>query len=228
MSWAFTNAARLLEIIGVNLVLSGDNAIAVGMAIRRLRKDQRKIASIAGISVGLIVQTAVTLTVASLLELPGISLAGGILLGFVAVRLLQDDGNGRVASTDYHSKGLHHSIAIVAGAYLLMSLDNILGVAAVGRGHPALLILGIMLSGAILVPASLVIANLMKRYPVTLKLGAGILGWTAGSMIAEIFPPLGEKLNGHIAQIIIPAMMTVAVVTSPWWWRPRNRRPHPG
>ncbi len=227
MSWAFTNAARLLEIIGVNLVLSADNAIAVGMAIRRLRKDEREIASIAGISAGLIVQTAVTLTVASLLELPGISLAGGILLGFVAVRLLQDNGNRPEVTTDYHSRGLHHSIVIVAGAYLVMSLDNILGVAAVGRGHPVLLILGIMLSGAILVPASLAIANLMKRYPVMLKLGAGILGWTAGSMIAVMFPPLGEKSNGHIAPIIIPAMMTVAVVTSPWWW-PRNRRPQAG
>src|SRR5271155_589575 len=192
MSWAFTNAARLLEIIGVNLVMSGDNTIAVGMAIRRLPKDERKIASVAGISAGLIAQTAITLTVASLLELPGISLAGGILLGFVAVRLLQDNGNRPEVTTDYHSRGLQHSIVVVAGAYLVMSLDNILGVAAVGRGHPALLILGIMLSGAVLVPASLVIANLMKRYPMTLKLGAGILGWTAGSMITVIFQPLGE------------------------------------
>ena len=228
MSSAFTDAARLLEIIGVNLVMSGDNAIAVAMAIRRLPQDERKLASIAGISAALIAQIALTLTVASLLEMPGISLTAGILLGFVAVRLLQDDGKGPEVITDYHSNGLHHSIVIVAGAYLVMCLDNILGVAAVGRGHPILLILGIMLSGATLVPASLVVANLMKRYPVTLKLGAGVLGWTAGSMIAVIFPPLGARLNGHAAQIFIPAMMTVTVLTSPWWWRPRNRQPQPG
>jgi YjbE family integral membrane protein len=228
MNWAFTEAARMLEIVGVNIVLSGDNAIAVAMAIRRLPYDRRKIASIAGISAALVAQTALTLTLASLLEFPVISLAGGITLGFIAVRLLQEKGDAEEVIGDHRSRGLYHSIAIVTGAYLVMCLDNIVAIASIGRGHPVLLTLGIMLSGAVLVPASLVIANLMRRYPVTLKFGAGLLGWTAGSMIASVLGLLIEMLSGRGSQLLIPAMMAALVVTSPSWWRPRTRGPQPG
>jgi predicted tellurium resistance membrane protein TerC len=111
----------------------------------------------------------------------------------------------------------------VIGAYLVMSLDNILAIAAVGRGRSALLILGLLLSGGLLVPASLLIANLMRRYPVTLTIGAGILGWTAGSMLAVVHGNVDEALHGHINRLFIPAVMTVVVVTSPLWRRPRDR-----
>src|SRR5260370_3562478 len=181
MSWVLIDAARLFEIAGLNLLLSGDNAIVVGMAIRRLPPAQRKIASAAGISGAVLLQTAATLTVASLMKLPAVSLAAGILLTFIAIRFLLENGNTHKAVQIYSDRGLAHAIMIVIGAYLVMSLDNILAIAAVGRGHSALLILGLLLSGGLLVPASLLIAKLMRPYPVTLTLGAGILGRTAGS-----------------------------------------------
>ena len=229
MIWAITDAARLLEVAGVNLILSGDNAIVVAMAIRQLPEAERKIASIAGISGALMVQAIVTLTLASLLEFPAISVAGGILLGFIAIRLLRENSEGGLNQVlaERSTRGLHHSILLVVGAYLVMCLDNILAIAAVGHGHPAILVFGILLSGALMVPASLLIANLMKKYPITLKVGAGLLGWTAGSMIAVIVPPFSKRFDGQIAQIFIPAMMTVVVVTSSWWW-PRSHGPQPG
>lgn len=100
-----------------------------------------------------------------------------------------------------------------------MCPDNILAIAAVGRGHPDLTILGLLLSAGLLVPASLLIADLMKRFPITLTVGAGLLGWTAGSMIAVIPSRLNDLLHAPFNQIFIPIAMTVAVVTSPFWWR---------
>ena len=224
MSWVFIDAARLFEIAGLNLLLSGDNAIAVGMAIRHLPPAQRKIATAAGIIGAVLAQMVATLTVASLLKLSAVSLAGGILLTFIAIRFLRENGKTHGAIVQVHSdRGLAHAIMMVISAYLVMSLDNILAIAAVGRGHSALLILGLLLSGALLVPASMLIASLMRRYPVTLTIGAGILGWTAGSMLTVVLARVDQALHGQINRLFIPAVMTVVVVTSPLWWRPRDR-----
>lgn len=222
MNWAVADTARLFEIAGVNIVLSGDNAVVVAMAIRNLPVAQRRIASAAGITGALLVETAVTLTIASLLEHPVLSLAGGLLLGWIAIRLLHENGSSQdsaIATDEPRGKRLHHSILAVAGAYLIMCLDNILAIAAVGRGHPDLLVLGLLLSAVLLVPASLMIANLMKRYRITVMIGAGLLGWTAGSMIAVMPSRLDEMLHGSINQLFIPAAMAMVVVTSPLWWR---------
>lgn len=225
MSRIFIDAARLFEIAGLNIILSGDNVIVVGMAIRNLPPAQGRISSAAGIGGAVVVQTVATLMVASLLELPAVSLAGGILLILIAIRLARQDGL-RSQPADIQAGSLPGSIMTVIVAYLLMSLDNVVAVAAVGREHPALLALGLAFSGALLIPASLLTANLMRRYPLTLRIGAGLVGWTAGSMIAALLPPLSEILQGRIVQLFIPAVTTVGVVTSPWWWmRERGAEP---
>jgi YjbE family integral membrane protein len=226
---AAADAARLFEIIGVNILLSGDNVVAVGMAIRNLPTTQAEIASGAGIGAAVLLQIAATLTVARLLKLPAVSLAGGFLLCVIAVRLTRE--NGDLPQPTVHAfpdQGLYRSIMTVTGAYFVMCLDNILGIAAVGRGHPMLLVAGLLLSSAVIIPASLVIANLMRRYPLTLTVGAGILGWVAGSMLAAVASRLGHLLTGRVTQFLIPAAMTVIVVTSPLWWRSRNRNAQPG
>ena len=111
---------------------------------------------------------------------------------------------------------------IVTVTYFVMCPDNILAIAAVGRGHPWLLILGLLLSSVLILVASLVIASLIKRYPVTLIVAAAILGWVAGSMLAAGAVQMGRLLTGRITELVIPAVMTVIVVTSPWWWRCRR------
>lgn len=218
--------ARLLEIAGVNILFSGDNAIVVAMVIRNLPPTQRNIASMAGISLAMLAETAAVLTVAWLLKLGPVSLAGGILLAMIAIGLLRENGN-TVDATIHHApgRGLLHATITVAGAYLVGCLDNILAVAAVGRGAGGLVVLGLLTSGAVLVPANLVIANLMKRFPLMLKLGAAIVGWTAGSMIAAALAPRGQMLRGSTSEFFIPALMTFFVASSPLWWRPRIRGP---
>ncbi len=220
MTWATADAARLFEIMGVNILLTGDNAVAVGMAIRDRPAAQRKVASAAGIGIAALLQTAATLTVARLLTLPMVSLAGGFLLCAIAVRLLRDHGDFSQPVAPAHSdRGLLHAIVTVAGAYLLMCLDNIVAVAAAGRGHPLLLIAAVLLSTLVIIPASLVIARLMERSPLILTVGAGILGWIAGSMLAAAAMRMGRMPAGRIMEFLIPAAMTAIVVTSPWWWR---------
>jgi YjbE family integral membrane protein len=223
------DAARLLEIAGVNVLLSGDNAIIVAMAIRNLPPAQRQIASAAGISLAILMETAATLTVAWLLKLPPVSLGGGILLALIAIGLLRENGSGNtpdVTARPVAGKGLLYAILTVAGAYLAGCLDNIVGVAAVSRGHAWLLVMGLMVSGAILVPASLAVANLMKRFPLILKLGAAFLGWTAGSMLAVVLAPRAQALRGPTSQLLMPVLMTFLVVSSPLWW-PARPRPRP-
>jgi len=222
---AAADAARLLEIVGMNVMLSGDNAVAVGMTVRNLRGAQRRLAAAAGIVVAVLLQTAATLTLAALLRLPVVSLAGGLLLCIIAVRLLQDNGNGAQIPLAHHfAQGPVASMVKVVGLYLVMSPDNILAIAAVGRGHPWLLTGGLLLSSTVIIPASLLIANLMKRYPFILTVGAGVVGWVAGSMLAGPLH-LDHILAGELTRFFIPALITAAVLASPLWYRFRNRQP---
>ncbi|HEY2105861.1 MAG TPA: YjbE family putative metal transport protein [Candidatus Binataceae bacterium] len=224
MNSTAAEAVRLFEIIGVNILLSGDNAVAVAMAIRNLPSTQGQIASAAGIGAATLLQIGVTLTLARLLKLPAVSLAGGLLLCVIAIRLTRRNaGLPHPPIHPFAGGGLYRSIMTVSGAYFVMCLDNIVGVAAVGRGHPILLIAGLLLSSAVIIPASLLTARLMRRYPATLAAGAGILGWVAGSMLAAVASRMGHPLSGPGIQFLIPALITVIVVTSPLWWRSRDR-----
>ena len=170
-------------------------------------------------------QTAATLTVARLLTLPMVSLAGGFLLCAIAVRLLRDHGDFSQPVAPAHSDhGLLHAIVTVAGAYSLMCLDNIVAVAAAGRGHPLLLIAAVLLSTLLIIPASLVIARLMERSPLIFTVGAGIwsgswvpcwlrrrCGWSyAGGANYGTPHPGGDDRNRS---------------NLPWWWRVQDEQP---
>jgi YjbE family integral membrane protein len=220
MNWAIIDAALLLEIMGVNILLSGDNTIVVGMTIRQLPPLRRQIATAAGIGAALLFQIAATLTVEHLLELRVVSLAAGVALCVIAIRLLhENDGVPQGLLPDQIDRGMFGSILAVAAGYFLMCLDNIIGVATVGHGHPWLLTIGLVLSSAVIVPASLAVARLMRRFPVTLIVGAGIVGWVAGAILAEAAAPLDQLLPGRATRLFIPAATTLMVVTSPIWRR---------
>ncbi len=222
MSWGFAEAALLTEIVAVNLMLSGDNAIVVALAIRKLPPAQRKIASSVGIRVGVVAQILATLTVASLLQAPIVSCVGGGLLGWVGIRLLQDHRGDQSSFTDGRTSFLN-AIMIVAAAYLLESLDNILAIAAIGQGHPVLLAVGLLLSCEFLVLGSLVVAELMRRYPLLVTLCAGVVGWIGGAMITAALSRWGAGFDGQLAQLSVPFLMTIVVVSSPFWWPARDR-----
>lgn len=167
----------------INLILSGDNAIVIAMASRNLRQDLKQKAIVWGTLGAVIFRIAFTVIVMYLLKLPFIHLIGGILLLFVAYKLLVDkeaeENSVKVGNS------LKEAIVIIIFADVLMSLDNVLGIVAVSEGNMMLVIVGIILSIPIMLFASQFILRMMEHFPIVVYLGAGLLAWTAGEMMLE-------------------------------------------
>lgn len=173
----------LVKILMINLILSGDNAIVIAMASRNLRQDLKQKAIVWGTLGAVIFRIAFTVIVMYLLKLPFIHLIGGILLLFVAYKLLVDkeaeENSVKVGNS------LKEAIVIIIFADVLMSLDNVLGIVAVSEGNMMLVIVGIILSIPIMLFASQFILRMMENFPIVVYFGAGLLAWTAGEMMLE-------------------------------------------
>ena len=169
------------EIILVNILLSGDNAVVIALAARSLPPRQQKQAVIWGSAAATIALVVLTIGAVELLQLPYLRLAGSLMLFWIAVQLLvpggDDEGRIKGAGT------LWHAIRTILIADLVMSLDNVLGVAAVAKGNEVLLILGLGISIPVIVFGSTLVLRLMERFPVIITLGAALLGWVAGEML---------------------------------------------
>ena len=170
----------LVQIIGVNIVLSGDNAVVIALAARGLPAEQQKRAVAWGSGAAVIMRIALTAVAVELLRLPYLKLVGAALLLWIAVQLLMpedgEDGHGTAIS------GMAAAIKTILLADLVMSLDNVIAVAAAAKGNMTLLVLGLAISIPMVVFASRVLLVLMERYPVIITIGAALLGWVAGDM----------------------------------------------
>ncbi len=182
MSWNAVYLLPLLEIIGVNVVLSGDNAVLVAMAVHRLPPRQRRPALALGAAGAIVLHIATTLVVTQLLRIPLLLCAGGLLLAWIALKLLQEEHEE--APRVHAAENLGHAVRTIIAADFIMSLDNMLAVAGVGQGHPGLIVFGLLFSVSLIMRGSLFISTLMNRYPFFVTIGAGILAWTAGHMMA--------------------------------------------
>jgi YjbE family integral membrane protein len=175
--------SALLAIILIDLVLAGDNAIVIALAARNLPQQLQKKAILWGTVGAIVVRSAMTLVVVWLLKIPGLMLVGGLGLLWIAYKLLVDDGGGEhdnpVASTFW---GAMKTI-VVADA--LMGIDNVLGVAGAANGSMDLVIIGLLISVPIVVFGSQVVLKLVERFPIIIKLGAGVLAFTAAKMIVS-------------------------------------------
>ncbi|MBI3800626.1 MAG: YjbE family putative metal transport protein [Deltaproteobacteria bacterium] len=222
MNWNSSDILWLLRIIGTNIVLSGDNAILVGMAVHRLPPHQRRSALVLGLSGSFVLQVLATLAVAQLLTIPLLLCVGGMLLCSIAMDLLKENEDG---SPQFQTaKHLGHAVWIILVANLLMSLDNVLAVASVGQGQPTLILLGLLLSNGMLAVGSLFLSDLMNRYPFLITLGAGSLAWTAGRMIGTdvvirqfVWVHLGADLQRGPLRFLMSALTTAVVMTIPSW-----------
>jgi YjbE family integral membrane protein len=176
--------SSLLEIIGVNIVLSGDNAVVIALAARRLPQVQRRLAILFGSAGAILMRIALTIAAAELLQLPWLRLAGALLLLWIGVRMLLD-GEGDRESVAASPAGAWSAIRTILVADFVMSLDNVLGVAAAARGQLTLLIAGLIISIPLIVFGSALILRIMDRFPVLVTLGAGLIGYVAGEMLAD-------------------------------------------
>lgn len=180
VDWEFT--ARLLKIVFINIVLSGDNAVVIALAVRTLPRRQQRLGIFWGAIGAVVMRVALTFVAVQLLRLPFLQLIGGLLLIWIAFKLLrQESGEARVR----HGTTLGEAIRIIILADLIMSTDNILAIAAAAEGSFALLLFGLGLSIPIVVWGAAFVATLMNRYGWIIYLGAGMLGEVAGKMILE-------------------------------------------
>lgn len=212
----------LLKIIWVNLLLSGDNAVVIALAARSLPARQQKQAIFWGSGAAIAMRIALTVFAVALLTLPWLKIVGGLLLIWIGVQLLvPDEGDDDIASSD----NLVTAIRTILVADLVMSLDNVIAVAAAADSAPGdaklvLLILGLGISIPIVIFGSTLVLHLMERFPVIITFGGALLGWIAGEMMVTD-PVIADWVQGHAAWLhtyfgaaIVGAAAVVAIGTA--------------
>jgi YjbE family integral membrane protein len=172
----------LAKIIGVNIVLSGDNAVVIALAARSLPPKQQKKAIFWGSAAAIILRIILTIFAVALLSLPWLKLIGSVLLLWIGTKLLiPEDEDPDINSSD----NLVTAIKTILIADLVMSLDNVIGVAAAAGGNVVLLILGLAISIPLVIFGATVLVKVMERWPIIITIGAGLLGFVAGEMAWE-------------------------------------------
>ena len=172
---------RALKIVLIDVLLAGDNAVVIAMAVRSLPADQRRTGTLAGGGFAIVLRIVLTFFAARILELKFFKLLGGLLIFWIAVKLLTESGDEDPGEPAHN---LRQAIWMILAADITMSLDNILAVAATSKGNLTLLIAGLGLSISFVMFMSGILARLMDRYPIVLWGGAAILGQVAGEMVA--------------------------------------------
>lgn len=171
----------LLQIIWIDLLLSGDNAVVIALAVRSLPEKQRKVGIWlgAGAAVGLRIIFAVV--VSYLLNVPFLKVVGALLLFWIAIKLAkgEDEVHGDVAASD----NLWKAVRTIAIADAVMSLDNVLAIAAAARGHFELFVFGLLLTIPLIIFGARMLSSVLERFPILIWLGAALLGWIAGEML---------------------------------------------
>jgi YjbE family integral membrane protein len=171
----------ILSIILIDVLLAGDNAVLIALAVKSLPPAQRKIGIAAGAGGAVVLRVILTFFAAQMLQWSFLKLIGGLFILWIAVKLLTENGSQEHDADPV--SGLRHAIWLILVADITMSIDNILAVAAASKGNPVLLILGLGLSITFVVFASSLLANIMDRYPVVIWIGSAILGRVGAGMI---------------------------------------------
>ena len=187
------------KIIWINILLSGDNALVIAMACRGLAPAQRLWGMVIGAGIAVVLLITFTGIVATLMVLPYLKLVGGLALIVIAAKLAgaRREGDDVTAGTS-----LWHAVRIVVIADIIMSLDNVIAVAAAANGELSLLILGLAISIPMIIAGAALIMMVLDRLPILIWLGAILLGWIAGGVIASDpadHPLLQRVLDGRIA-----------------------------
>ena len=175
-------ALALLEIIGINILLSGDNAVVIAIACRSLPPRKRAFGITLGVIVAIALRIVFTLGLQAVLHWPWLKLIGGLLLLWIAVQLLVEADDDTKAIAD--SKTLAGAVWTIALADVVMSLDNVLAIAGAARDKPWLIIFGLAMSIPLIAGGATLIITLLTRFPLLVWAGAALLGWIAGQLVA--------------------------------------------
>ena len=205
----------LLKIIWINIILSGDNAVVIALAARSLPPAQQKKAVLFGSGAAVVLRIGLTVVAVRLLEIPYLQIVGGALLLYIGVQLLSEQG-GDEGEAKHHGS-LLAAVRTILIADLVMSLDNVIAVAAAAKGSMLLLVLGLAISIPLVVFGSTLMIRLMERFPVIVTLGAALIGWVGGETMASdsaIAPLLHSQAWLHQ---IAPALGAALVIALGRW-----------
>jgi YjbE family integral membrane protein len=212
----------LSQIIMINIVLSGDNAVVIALACRSLPPAQQRKAILFGSIGAVLLRVVLTFFAVYLLSLPYLKLVGAALLVWIGVGLINaDDGDGDIKS---HGN-LAQAVKTIIIADLVMSLDNVVGVAAAAKGSVPLLVIGLVISIPLIIFGSTLILKLMTRWPVVVTVGAALLGWVAGEMALSDPSIAGWTTDQYLLHSVLPVACAVAVVSLGKWLASRSQVP---
>jgi len=173
----------LIKIVWINIILSGDNAVVIALAARSLPPAQQQKAVLFGSGAAVVLRIVLTVVAAKLLGLPFLQIVGGLLLLWIGLQLLGEEEEGEGESKEYGS--LFAAVRTILIADLVMSLDNVIAVAAAAQGNTTLLILGLAISIPLVIFGSTLMIKLMERFPIIVMLGAALIGWVGGETIVN-------------------------------------------
>ncbi|MBT2324978.1 TerC family protein [Variovorax paradoxus] len=202
----------LVKIVWINIILSGDNAVVIAMAARSLPPQQQGKAVLFGSGAAVVLRIALTVVAAKLLALPYLQILGGALLLWIGVQLLGDEEDDNGEEKQYGS--MLAAVRTILLADLVMSLDNVIAVAAAAQGSMVLLILGLAISIPLVIFGSTLMIKLMERFPIIIMLGAALIGWVGGeTMVSDVAVRGALEANPwlHYAGAAVGAFFVIAV-----------------
>ena len=210
----------LLKIIWINIILSGDNAVVIALAARSLPPEQQRQAVLFGSGAAVVLRIVLTVVAVQLLALPYLQMVGGALLLWIGVQLLSDHGGDEGEEKHYGS--MMAAIRTILIADLVMSLDNVIAVAAAANGNMVLLVLGLAISIPMVIFGSTLMIRLMERFPIVVTFGAALIGWVGGETVVsdKVLVPLLE--NAHWLHQAGPALGAALVLILGRWLQKRH------
>lgn len=204
----------LTSIMMVNIVLSGDNAVVIAMSSRALPAKQQKKAILWGSAGAIGLRILLTFVAIILLQIPFLQFTGGVLLVWIAVKLLVEHNEEEKIEA---SSSMWKAIKTIIVADLVMSLDNTLAIASIANGDIMLLATGLLLSIPLITFGSNMLIKIMDRFPVIVYIGAALIAWTAGEMMLKD-QQIGPVIHHYVPEWLLPAVITVCVVGTGIWW----------
>ncbi|WP_126443776.1 TerC family protein [Sulfuricystis multivorans] len=216
----------VLQIVAIDILLGGDNAVVIALACRKLPEAQRRLGIFWGVAGAIVLRIVMIFFALKLLEVPWLKTVGALLLVWIGIKLLQpeEEGHGEVAA----AASLAAAIKTIIVADAVMSLDNVIAVAAAAHGSLLLVVFGILVSIPIVVWGSQLVLKLMDRYPVVITGGGALLGWIGGGMIVSD-PALPKELFASLPypKYLLASLGALLVVVIGKWLATRTLRLRP-
>jgi YjbE family integral membrane protein len=207
----------VLQIIAIDILLGGDNAVVIALACRNLPERQRKLGIMWGVAGAITLRVILTIFAVTLLSIPYLKIVGAVLLAWIAIKLVlpqEGEGGHEIDASD----SLVGAIKTIIIADLVMSLDNVLAVAGAAKDSWALIVFGLLVSIPIILYCSTLVLKLMDRFPWIIILGGGLLGWIAAGMaIHDVAVKDWVALNWPWAEYALPALGASIVMAIGWY-----------